>query len=132
MTPDHEEALEDAAQTLVDAIARGHEPREVFAALTLVLACATRVEGRPPTASAPVAPVMWSVTGRDPLRDAAHGAFREDEPVSSLERRVRELHALVAPLVHARDMRGLAWELAHAWGDVATSLVRPLWELAYA
>ena len=26
----------------------------------------------------------------------------------------------------------LAWELAHAWGDVATSLVRPLWELGYS
>jgi len=75
-----------------------------------------------------VPPVNWALAGADPLRRTADRVYRAD---SSVEVRVRELHALVAPYALTGEMRELAWNLAHAWGDVATSLVRPLWELAY-
>jgi hypothetical protein len=72
--------------------------------------------------------VTWSLAGADPLRRTAQSVYRAD---SAVEMRVRELHALVAPYVLTGEMRELAWNLSHAWGDVATSLVRPLWELGY-
>lgn len=129
MTIDDETTLADAARALVDAIREGREPRVVLAAVTQTLACAACVEGTPPRRTPPsVPPVTWSLAGSDPLRRAAHGVYRTD---ASVELRVRELHALVAPYVLAGETRALAWDLAHAWGDVATSLVRPLWELAH-
>jgi hypothetical protein len=128
MTHD-EAALESAARALVDAIEVNQDPRTLFEMLVRLLGCAAHVEGVPPRAPAPaVAPVTWTLAGTDPLRRAADRVYRAD---SSVEVRVRELHALVAPHVLTGEMRALAWDLAHAWGDVATSLVRPLWELGY-
>lgn len=121
------EALESAARALVDAIEVNADARQVFEHLVKVIAFAAQVEGAPPE-EPPVAapPVMWSLAGNDPLRRAASSVYRAD---SSVELRVRELHALVAPYVS--NGQALAWNFSHAWGDVATSLVRPLWELAY-
>jgi hypothetical protein len=94
-----------------------------------LLGSAASVEGAPPrNAPATVPPVTWSLAGADPLRRTAQSVYRTD---SAVEMRVRELHALVAPYVLTGEMRELAWNLSHAWGDVATSLVRPLWELGY-
>lgn len=125
-----EAALDASARAIVGAITDGHDPRALFAAVTQLLAAAARVEGVAPRRPAsPVPPATWSLAGPDPLRRAAHDVYRAD---TSVELRVRELHALVAPYVLTGEMRELAWELAHAWGDVATSLVRPLWELGYS
>lgn len=124
-----EDFLTSAAEHLVLTIERNEDAREVFEAVVRLIAFAAQVEGVPPQkAPAAVAPVAWSLAGADPLRRTADRIYRTD---SSVEIRVRELHALVAPYVEAGAMRELAWNLSHAWGDVATSLVRPLWELAY-
>ena len=121
------DALESAARALVDAIEVNADARVIFEHLVRLIAFASQVEGvAPQEAPAAAPPVRWSFAGSDPLRRAASSVYRAD---SAVELRVRELHALVAP--YASDGNALAWNFSHAWGDVATSLVRPLWELAY-
>lgn len=127
MSSPAKQALAAGARALVDAIEANADARTVFEALVRLIAFATQVEGAPPHEPSPaVPPVRWSLAGNDPLRRAASSVYRAD---SAVELRVRELHALVAPLVGRP--RELAWNFSHAWGDIATSLVRPLWELAY-
>lgn len=127
-------ALELVSHALIDRIERGADPREVFELLTGLLHCASRIEGVPPQKTPPPVPeVTWTVTRSDALRAAAESVYRAENgrENGAIEARVRELYALVAPYVATGEMQELAWELRHAWGDVATSLVRPLWELAY-
>jgi len=121
--------LEAHARALVEAIEQGRSPEVLFNALIGLIGSASRTKGQPSRGPRPAAPpVDWSVARDDALRSAAESVYRQN---ASLETRVRELHALVAPFVLAGDMPGLAWEFKHAWGDVATSLMRPLWELAH-